>query len=244
MQLILLNSFFFTFQGWFWHGYEVVGLEKIPDTGPALLVYYHGALPLDYYYLVAKFLLHKHRIIHSVVDSFLFHIPGFGTILSSFCCTPGTVQSCSKDLSEGNLLGLSPGGVYEALFSDHKDYKVMWKNRLGFAKIALEAKVPVIPVFTKNIREAVRTFNPGPSKTLIKWIYDKIRFPCAPIYGGFPVKMTTFIGDPIPYDPNDSPEMLRDKCKKGIEDLIQKHQRVPGNICVALFERFHKRHTS
>ena len=78
------------FQGWFWHGYEVIGLEKIPETGPALLVYYHGALPLDYYYLVAKMVLLKHRVIHSVVDNILFRIPGLTPILNTFCCTPGT----------------------------------------------------------------------------------------------------------------------------------------------------------
>ncbi len=197
---------------------------------------------MDYYYLVAKVVLHKRRIIHSVVDSFLFHVPGFGAILSSFCCTPGTVESCAKDLAEGSLLGLAPGGVYEALFSDHKEYKVMWKSRVGFAKIALEAKVPIIPVFTKNIREAVRTFNIG--KRLMNFIYSKIKLPCAPIYGGWPVKMTTYIGNPIPYDPTDTPETLRDKCKSGIEELISSHQRIPGSICVALFERFRKRHTS
>ena len=111
------------FQGWFWHGYEVIGLEKIPETGPALLVYYHGALPLDYYYLVAKMVLLKHRVIHSVVDNILFRIPGLTPILNTFCCTPGTKESCAKDLSEGNLLGISPGGIYEASFSDHKRYK-------------------------------------------------------------------------------------------------------------------------
>lgn len=219
-----------------------MGLEKIPDDGPALLVYYHGALPLDYYYLVAKCVLHKRRIIHSVVDSFLFHVPGFGILLNAFYCTPGTVSSCASDLSEGNLLGLSPGGVYEALFSDHKQYKLEWKNRLGFAKIALEAKVPVIPVFTKNVREAVRNFSFG--KKLMKMIYDKIKLPIAPIYGGLPVKLTTFIGDPIPYDPQLTPESLREKCKESLEDLIAKHQRIPGSICVALIERFRKRHTS
>jgi len=229
-------------QGWFWHGYEVIGLEKIPETGPALIVYYHGALPLDYYYLVAKMVLLKHRVIHSVVDRILFRIPGLTPILNTFCCTPGTKESCAKDLSEGNLLGISPGGIYEASFSDHKRYKVEWKSRVGFAKIALEAKVPIIPVFTKNIRESVRTISCG--RPLMKWFYDKTRLPCAPIYGGFPVKMTTFIGEPIPYNSTDTPEELRDKCKKALEDLIEKHQRIPGSICLALFERFHKRHTS
>ena len=181
-------------------------------------------------------------MIHSVVDTFLFHIPGLSVLLSSFSCTPGTVASCTADLQEGNLLGLSPGGVYEALISEHKEYKVQWKNRVGFAKIALEAGVPIIPVFTRNIREAVRTL--VLSKKLVKAVYNRFRFPCAPIYGGWPVKMVTYIGDPIPYDPSKSPEQIRDQCKEAIEALIAKHQSKPGSICRGLYERFTKSHTS
>lgn len=101
-------------QGWIWHGYEAIGLENIPESGPALIVYYHGALPVDYYYLVAKVLLTRGRVIHSVVDSFLFKLPGFGALLNAFSCTPGTVASCAEGLKDGkHLLGLAPGGVYE-----------------------------------------------------------------------------------------------------------------------------------
>lgn len=62
--------------GYIWHGYEVEGLENIPDTGPALIVYYHGAIPIDCYYLNAKCLLTKKRLIRAVGDHFLFRIPG------------------------------------------------------------------------------------------------------------------------------------------------------------------------
>lgn len=62
--------------GWAWHGYEVQGLDNIPDNGPALLVYYHGAIPIDYYYLSAKCIIYKKRLIYSVGDRFLFKIPG------------------------------------------------------------------------------------------------------------------------------------------------------------------------
>lgn len=62
--------------GHIWYGYEVEGFENLPETGPALIVYYHGALPIDYYYLVSKCFLHKKRLLHSVVDRFFFHIPG------------------------------------------------------------------------------------------------------------------------------------------------------------------------
>merc|ERR1712156_373444 len=208
--------------GSMWHGYEVQGWENIPDEGPALLVYYHGAVPIDYYQLVGNCILKKRRVIHSVVDKFLFKIPGLGTILKAFCCTPGTISSCTDDLKSGNLLGLAPGGVYEAQFSDSY-YKIEWKSRVGFAKIAIDARVPVIPVFTQNLREAFRTV--GIFRPIMMKIYNRLRFPCVPLYGGFPVKLRTIIGTPIPYDKEDTPFTLKEKCKEAIENLVKGHQR-------------------
>ena len=54
-------------------------------------------------------------------------MPGLGGVLNAFCCTPGTITSCADDLKAGNLLGLAPGGVYEAQFSDNH-YKLEWKR--------------------------------------------------------------------------------------------------------------------
>lgn len=66
------------FNGIFFHyiGYEIVGFENIPREGPALLIYYHGTIPIDFYYVMAKTLLEKNRHIRAVGDRFLFHIPG------------------------------------------------------------------------------------------------------------------------------------------------------------------------
>ena len=68
-------------------------------------------------------------------------------------------------------------------------------------------------------------------------IYNRLRFPCVPLYGGFPVKLRTIIGSPIPYDREDTPFILKEKCKKAIENLIKEHQRVPGSILFALADR-------
>jgi 1-acyl-sn-glycerol-3-phosphate acyltransferase len=84
------------------------------------------------------------------------------------------VASCAEGLKDGgHLLGLSPGGVYEAQFSDH-NYRIMWKNRLGFAKIAIEAQVPIIPVFTQNVREAFRAVLIHPPT--MKKFYEATRY--------------------------------------------------------------------
>ena len=34
-----------------YYGHEIVGMEKIPSTGPALLVYYHGVFPGEVVFL-------------------------------------------------------------------------------------------------------------------------------------------------------------------------------------------------
>jgi 1-acyl-sn-glycerol-3-phosphate acyltransferase len=60
----------------FWHGYEVCGMENLPKDGPALIIYYHGAIPIDMYYLVARVYLERNQLIYTVGDRFLSKLPG------------------------------------------------------------------------------------------------------------------------------------------------------------------------
>lgn len=65
---------------------------------------------------------------------------GFPIIADACKVIPGTIQSCSAILKENHLLAISPGGVYEAQFSSSSTYNILWKKRLGFAKVAIDAK--------------------------------------------------------------------------------------------------------
>nr|XP_034987413.1 transmembrane protein 68-like isoform X1 [Zootoca vivipara] len=98
-------------------------------------------------------------------------------------------------------------------------------------------EMPIIPMFTQNVREAFR--NIGRTR-LTRWLYEKTRLLYLPIYGPFPVKMRTYIGEPIPYDPNITAAELAEKTKTAIENLRDKYQKRPGNILRALSERFDK----
>ncbi|XP_026061772.1 transmembrane protein 68-like isoform X1 [Carassius auratus] len=222
--------------GAIWHGYEIHGLEKIPDEGPALIVYYHGAIPIDYYYFLASVIIQKGRTCHSVADHFLFKVPGFKLLLEVFSVIHGPQEECVKALRNGHLLGISPGGVREALFSD-ETYPLLWGKRKGFAQVAIDSKVPVIPMFTQNLREGFRSLG---TLRFYRWVYEKFRLPIAPIYGGFPVKFRTFLGDPIPYDPKLNAAELAEKVQQAVQALIDKHQKIPGNILRALLERFQR----
>nr|XP_012218704.1 PREDICTED: transmembrane protein 68 isoform X3 [Linepithema humile] len=178
-----------------------------------------------------------HGWIWHVADRFLFNVPGWSIILDVLKVIPGTIQTCSAVLKEGNMLAISPGGVYEAQFGNSY-YKLMWKKRMGFAKVALDAKVSIIPIFTKNIREAFRTISWG--RRIWLKIYSWTKVPFVPIYGGFPVKLITYVGKPIPYDGNLTPEELQIKVADALKNLINEHQRIPGNITWALIERMYK----
>ncbi|XP_072524807.1 DGAT1/2-independent enzyme synthesizing storage lipids [Salminus brasiliensis] len=223
--------------GAIWHGYEIHGLEKIPDEGPALIVYYHGAIPIDYYYFLASVIIQKGRTCHSVADHFLFKVPGFKLLLEVFSVIHGPQEECVKALRSGHLLGISPGGVREALFSD-ETYPLVWGKRKGFAQVAIDSKVPIIPMFTQNVREGFRSLG---TLMFFRWVYERFRLPIAPVYGGFPVKFRTYLGDPIPYDPKLTAAELAEKVQAAVQALIDRHQKVPGNILRALLERFHTR---
>ncbi|CAI5779519.1 Hypothetical predicted protein [Podarcis lilfordi] len=119
---------------------------------------------------------------------------------------------CVEILKKGHLLGISPGGAFEA-------------------------KVPIIPMFIQNVCETFR--NTGKSR-LTRWLYEKTRLLYLPIYGGLPVKLRTYIGEPIPYDPNIKAAELAEKAKTAIENLRDKYQKSPGNMLRALSERFDK----
>ncbi|ETE64944.1 Transmembrane protein 68, partial [Ophiophagus hannah] len=173
--------------GTVWHGYEVHGMDKIPE-GPGLIVFYHGAFPLDYYYFVSRLYLRTGRFCRTVVDYHFSKIPGIKLFYNVEGLTHNGRTECTDILKRGYLLGVLPGGTREALFSD-ENYDFLWGSRTGFAHVARDAKV-------------VRPF---------KWLYERTRWPIVPIYGGFPVKFCTYIGDPIPYDPNISAGELAEK---------------------------------
>lgn len=132
-------------------------MEHIPVDGPALIVYYHGAIPIDMYYLVARICMVRDRLIHTVGDRFLFKLPGYSIIAEAMKVIPGTVPICAGILKEGNLLAISPGGVFEAQFGDN-NYELLWRNRLGFAKVAIEAKAVCYYILLKLLNLLIYFF--------------------------------------------------------------------------------------
>ena len=65
-----------------------IGFDQIPDRGGALIVFYHGAISIDYVGLMMKVYLEK-RPIKTVMDKNLIMLPGSETFFRTFGCFPG-----------------------------------------------------------------------------------------------------------------------------------------------------------
>ncbi|XP_058031162.1 monoacylglycerol/Diacylglycerol O-acyltransferase-like isoform X2 [Ahaetulla prasina] len=221
-----------------WHGkilhsYEVSGVENLPKE-PSIIVYYHGAFPMDHYFFVHKIYRLTGKFICSVVDRIFFTIPGINLILALHYTYYPTREKSINLLKEGHQLIVAPGGLREQNYGNNH-YKLIWRKRKGFAHIAINAKVPIVPMFTQNIREGYITY--GNTRPM-RWLHERMRWFTFPLYGMFPVKLITHIGKPIPYDPDVTAEKLAEKTQKAIEALQKKHQKIPGSILHALRQRF------
>lgn len=93
--------------------------------------------------LTVKFLLHLCFLLlvlpHACsLSSSPIH-PGFKLLLEVFSVIHGPQEECVRALKNGHLLGISPGGVREALFSD-ETYPLLWGKRKGFAQVAIDSQ--------------------------------------------------------------------------------------------------------
>jgi len=218
-----------------WYNYEVKGMENIPEKGQgALLVYYHGAIPLDLYYLLANLYLAKGQTCKSIVDNFVLKVPGLEKFFAYWGSFPGPREVVVKFLKEGEIVSVAPGGLREALFSDK--YNLVWGERCGFAKAAIEANVPILPMFTENCRQAFNYF--GQTNSYVKKFYERFRLPCIPLYGGLPVKMTTYIGQPITWKTGQTALELANETKRALQTMIRQYQDPKPSILKGLFQRF------
>ncbi len=143
---------------------------------------YHGLTACDMGCLFSKVLLEKGRRLHITVDNMIFNVPGFETLLQAMGAMKQNRKKCVELLERGELVAIYPGGAKEFFFSDN-NYKIFWENRKGFARIALETKSKIIPMFTKNSRE-IHGFLRLAEKKFIYQCYEKYKWPFGIIIWG------------------------------------------------------------
>ncbi|HTR50402.1 MAG TPA: lysophospholipid acyltransferase family protein [Kofleriaceae bacterium] len=135
---------------------DSVGAERIPATGPAILVANHaGVLPVDAAVLCLDVLRRTEppRVPRAIADHFVPHLPFVGTWFARLGVVSGTRANVSHLLERGELVALWPEGVAGVAKRFRDRYRLAaW--RVGFAELAIRHRAPVLPVAVLGAEES------------------------------------------------------------------------------------------
>ncbi|OBA78235.1 hypothetical protein A9W99_24180 [Mycobacterium sp. 1164966.3] len=123
---------------------KVYGIENVPKKR-ALLVGNHNTLGMVDAPLLAAELWERGRIVRSLGDHAHFKIPGWRDALTRMGVVEGTREITSELMRRGELVMVFPGGGREVMKRRNERYKLVWKNRLGFARLAIQHGYPIVP---------------------------------------------------------------------------------------------------
>lgn len=148
----------------FWYRAEVRGLEKIPPTGPVLLVGNHsgGNVTPDTTVFVLAFSAYFgverpfYQLAHSLVMAMptLQWLRKFGTVVAS-------PENARKALAKRAAVLVYPGGDYEVHRSTWESAKVDFDGRKGFIRAAHRHNVPLVPVVSIGGQETALFLSRG-----------------------------------------------------------------------------------
>ena len=122
------------------------GDEHVPTDRPFLLVGNHTLMGvLDVPLMVLG--LHERRgvVVRALGDHLHFQVPLWRDLLMRFGTVDGTRETCEALMRAGESVLVFPGGGREVFKHKGERYHLIWKNRTGFAAMAIAHGYPIVP---------------------------------------------------------------------------------------------------
>ncbi len=133
---------------------KVYGIDEVAERG-ALLVGNHTVLGVLDLPLLCAELWECGRIVRALGDHAQFKVPGWRDMLKRVGAVEGTRANCAELMERGELILVFPGGGREVAKRKGERYKLVWKNRMGFARLAIQYGYPIVPFASVGADDAV-----------------------------------------------------------------------------------------
>jgi len=220
---------------------RLIGVENVPDTGPALLVGNHsGGIPYDGAMLLyALYRDHPlHRRVRPLVANFVFRAGWMASVIARIGGIRATTETALPLLAAGELVAVFPEGLKGVGKLFRERYRLNRFGRGGFVRLAQKAQVPLIPFAIVGAEEI------HPVIAKVTRLAEPLGLPYIPITPTFPwfgplgllpvpTKWTIQLGAPIlPPDSNDPEvtarvaEAVRIKIDGMISDLLAERRSI------------------
>lgn len=129
-----------------WFKPEFLGLWELDLTKPALFVGNHTLFGLTDAPLMIEHLYTQYGVmLRGLGDRGHFSVPGWGAFLQKHGMVLGTPENCSALMKAGQSVLVFPGGGREVMRRKGEAYQLIWKQRTGFARMAIEHGYDIIP---------------------------------------------------------------------------------------------------
>jgi 1-acyl-sn-glycerol-3-phosphate acyltransferase len=133
---------------------HVEGLQHIDSARPALIVANHttlGVLDVPFFYIALR---EKSGVrLRALAHKFGFKTPVTKAILQSMGAVEGTRENCNQLMEAGEHILVFPGGGREVSKTKGQKYQLLWQERMGFVKMAVEHGYPIIPLASVGAEE-------------------------------------------------------------------------------------------
>jgi 1-acyl-sn-glycerol-3-phosphate acyltransferase len=172
---------------------QVTGAANLP-VGPAVLVCNHGgALPWDALVLLQT-LRSQGRVVRPLVEDAVATAPFLGTLLTRLGCVRASQDNGARLLSLGELVAVFPEGMQGMAKPFAKRHTLQRFGRGGFVRLAVRARVPLVPVTLVGGEETSPLWG-----KVEGWFRDNDRWPYLPITTlvPLPARWQVRIGTPI-----------------------------------------------
>jgi 1-acyl-sn-glycerol-3-phosphate acyltransferase len=93
------------------------------------------------------------RTVRGLGDHNHFAVPVWRDLLRRIGAVRGTREICARLFESGEAVLVFPGGGREVMKRKHERYQLIWKERIGFARLAIQYGVPIVPFASVGVED-------------------------------------------------------------------------------------------
>lgn len=148
-----------------WFRPEVRGFERVPATGPMLVIGNHsgGQLPPDIPILLTAWWRERgeDEPLYALMHSVMFMLPGVGKYMARGGAVEAGRENAEAILGAGGILMDFPGGDREVFRPWSERNTVDFGGHMGFVRLALRTGSPVVPAVSVGAHESLVVLTRG-----------------------------------------------------------------------------------
>lgn len=218
---------------------EVIGLGNIPDDRGVLLAGNHTLYGLiDVPFMIAELWKRRQITVRGLGEHTHYAIPVWRNLLELGGMVRGTRENVRELMRAGQNVLVFPGGSGEVFKDADKRYQLLWKERLGFARLAIEFGYPIVPFASVGIEDALHVVadRTTPGLAPVSHLMERlVGLPLPPIARGVgptilprPERLYFWFGEPIDTtrfagreNEDEAPRLLRNEVRDAVESGIR-----------------------